>query len=57
MRRPANSACLAGFLPDGKRGQVKVLTLKEGENALHFSRINPPQAGIAVKSFTLKPRK
>jgi hypothetical protein len=36
---------------------VKVLTLKEGENALHFSRINPPQAGIAVKSFTLKPVK
>jgi formylglycine-generating enzyme required for sulfatase activity len=33
------------------------LTLKEGENVLHFSRINPPQAGIAVKSFTLKPVK
>jgi formylglycine-generating enzyme required for sulfatase activity len=33
------------------------LTLKEGENVLHFSRINAPQAGIAVKSFTLKPVK
>jgi len=33
------------------------LTLKQGENTLQFSRINPPQAGIAVKSFTLKPVK
>jgi formylglycine-generating enzyme required for sulfatase activity len=31
------------------------LTLKEGENTLHFSRGNPPQKGVAVKSFTLKP--
>lgn len=31
------------------------ITLKEGENVLHVSRFNPPQAGIAVKSFTLKP--
>ncbi len=31
------------------------LALKAGENTLHFSRNNPPQAGIAIKSFTLKP--
>jgi formylglycine-generating enzyme required for sulfatase activity len=31
------------------------LTLKEGENALHLSRTDPPQAGIAIKSFTLTP--
>ena len=29
------------------------LTLKQGENTLQISRINAPQAGIAVKSFTL----
>jgi formylglycine-generating enzyme required for sulfatase activity len=33
------------------------LTLKQGENTLQISRINAPQAGIAVKSFTLKPVK
>jgi formylglycine-generating enzyme required for sulfatase activity len=33
------------------------LELKEGANTLQLSRINPPQAGIAVKSFTLKPVK
>ena len=33
------------------------LTLKEGENTLSFSRNNPPQAGIAIKSFALKPAK
>jgi formylglycine-generating enzyme required for sulfatase activity len=31
------------------------LALKAGENTLHFSRNDPPQAGIAIKSFTLKP--
>jgi formylglycine-generating enzyme required for sulfatase activity len=31
------------------------LTLKEGENTLHFSRSNPPQYGMAIKSFVLKP--
>jgi len=30
------------------------LTLKEGENTLRFSR-RPPQRGLAIKSFTLKP--
>jgi hypothetical protein len=35
--------------------QPVTLTLKEGENALHFSRNDPPQAGIAIKSFTLNP--
>ena len=31
------------------------LTLKKGENTLRFSRSNPPQYGVAVKSFALKP--
>ena len=31
------------------------LTLEEGENTLRFSRNRPPQYGLAVKSFTLKP--
>ena len=30
------------------------LTLKKGENILRFSRSNPPQYGLAVKSFSLK---
>jgi formylglycine-generating enzyme required for sulfatase activity len=34
-----------------------VLTLKAGQNILKFSRTNPPQYGIAVKSFMLKPLK
>ena len=33
---------------------VKV-KLKQGKNTLHFYRDKPPQKGIAVKSFTLKP--
>ena len=31
------------------------ITLKEGENKLNFSRANPPQKGLAIKSFVLKP--
>ena len=31
------------------------LTLKKGENALRFSRTQPPQYGLAIKSFALKP--
>ena len=31
------------------------LTLKKGENALQFSRTEPPQYGLAIKSFALKP--
>jgi len=31
------------------------LTLKEGENTLRFSRCKPPQYGLAIKSFALKP--
>ena len=33
------------------------LTLKEGANTLRFLRNDPPQAGIAVKAFTLTPTK
>ncbi|MBT3201787.1 MAG: SUMF1/EgtB/PvdO family nonheme iron enzyme [Phycisphaerales bacterium] len=33
------------------------LTLKKGANTLQFLRNNPPQKGIAIKSFTLKPAK
>ena len=32
-----------------------MLTLNEGENILRFSRSNPPQYGLAVKSFALRP--
>jgi len=31
------------------------LTLKEGQNILRFWRDRPPQKGLAIKSFTLKP--
>lgn len=31
------------------------VTLREGENVLKFSRTDPPQYGMAVKSFELKP--
>jgi formylglycine-generating enzyme required for sulfatase activity len=31
------------------------LTLEEGENTLRFWRDRPPQYGLAIKSFTLKP--
>ncbi|MBT3296293.1 MAG: SUMF1/EgtB/PvdO family nonheme iron enzyme [Verrucomicrobia bacterium] len=34
-----------------------VLDLKKGKNVLRFSRTNPPQYGLAIKSFTLKPRR
>jgi formylglycine-generating enzyme required for sulfatase activity len=40
-----------------KESEPVMLTLKQGGNTLHFARTNPPQAGIAVKSFTLKPVK
>ncbi len=40
-----------------KDSEPVTLTLKEGANTLQFSRINPPQAGIAVKAFTLNPVK
>lgn len=31
------------------------VTLKKGKNVLRFCRDNPPQYGVAVKSFTLRP--
>ena len=31
------------------------VVLKQGENTLHFRRTKPPQRGVAVKSFALKP--
>lgn len=31
------------------------VTLKKGKNIIQFSRNEPPQKGVAVKSFTLKP--
>jgi len=31
------------------------LTLKKGANTLYFSRSRPPQKGVAIKSFALKP--
>jgi formylglycine-generating enzyme required for sulfatase activity len=38
-----------------KDSEPVTLTLKDGENTLRFWRSDPPQAGIAVKSLTLKP--
>lgn len=38
-----------------KDSEPVTLTLNEGGNTLHFSRSDPPQAGIAIKLFTLKP--
>lgn len=35
--------------------QPVTLSLEKGENTLRFWRINPPQQGLAVKSFTLNP--
>ena len=31
------------------------ITLKQGPNTLNFYRLTPPQYGMAVKSYTLKP--
>ena len=31
------------------------LALKAGENTLRFWRDDPPQSGLAIKSFSLKP--
>jgi formylglycine-generating enzyme required for sulfatase activity len=41
----------------GKWGgsEAVTVTLKEGENTLHFWRDQAPQYGVALKSFTLKP--
>lgn len=35
--------------------QPVTVSLKEGTNVLRFSRTDPPQYGLAIKSFTLKP--
>lgn len=35
--------------------QPVTLTLEKGANVLRFSRNSPPQYGVAIKSFTLKP--
>lgn len=35
--------------------QPVTLTLKQGKNVLRFARTNPPQYGVAIKSFTLSP--
>lgn len=35
--------------------QPVTLTLRQGKNVLRFSRTNPPQYGVAIKSFTLSP--
>jgi formylglycine-generating enzyme required for sulfatase activity len=41
----------------GKWGECEpvTLTLKKGSNTLQFLRCNPPQKGVAIKSFELKP--
>lgn len=35
--------------------QPVTLTLKQGKNILRFSRTDPPQYGVAIKSFALRP--
>ncbi|QDU26581.1 Formylglycine-generating sulfatase enzyme [Anatilimnocola aggregata] len=35
--------------------QPVTLMLRQGKNVLRFSRTNPPQYGVAIKSFTLSP--
>ncbi|HEX5789722.1 MAG TPA: SUMF1/EgtB/PvdO family nonheme iron enzyme, partial [Luteolibacter sp.] len=53
----AVSMVLPFTLGQWKDSEAVTLTLKEGENTLRFWRSDPPQAGIAIKSFTLKPVK
>jgi len=38
-----------------QESQPVTITLKEGTNVLRFSRNNPPQYGLAIRSFALKP--
>jgi len=40
---------------DWQDSEPVTLSLKQGENTLRFWRDNPPQSGLAIKSFTLKP--
>lgn len=40
-----------------KDSEPTLLTLKQGENRLTFSRMDGPQYGMAVKSFTVRPSK
>ena len=40
---------------DWQDAKPVTLALKAGENTLRFWRDNPPQSGLAIKSFTLKP--
>ena len=42
-------------LGDWKNSAPIKVTLKKGRNVLKISRFKPPQKGVAVKSFTLKP--
>ncbi len=38
-----------------EESQPVTISLTEGTNVLRFSRTDPPQYGLAIKSFTLKP--
>ena len=42
---------------DWKESDEIMVTLKQGENTLRFSRDQPPQYGVAIKNFTLTPVK
>ena len=44
-------------LGDWQESKSVMIDLREGANTLQIYRITPPQAGIAVKSFVLKPVK
>ena len=37
------------------QSQPVTLNLNRGKNTLRFFRDNPPQYGMAIRSFTLKP--
>lgn len=40
---------------DWKESPPVMLVLKKGANVLRFSRDDPPQYGLAIRSFALKP--
>lgn len=42
-------------LGDWGESQAVTITLKQGDNTLHFWRDGAEQSGMAMKSFTLKP--
>lgn len=52
-----NTIDLPFTLGSWQESEPVTLTLKAGENTIRFWRNQPPQYGLAVKSFTLRPMK